>query len=285
MEKKHPIDNLFSERLHNYERQPSAAAWQKLQGRLESKKSRRIGGWMIYTIAASVALLLVAGLWISNQNDEAPQVAQVKNQGKTLVPKAPKSAVPIVPNSTLTPQQSIAINRSTIKVQSKQVPQKPTIATSEAIAKNTAINAVPPMPKQGQDVTPTIEKTMNQSIAQEIRPTPPMPKVTMSEEKAKPTLAETPILAKAEPTKENTINTTLVVNIGENTQSVTELTNDNNANAKKNSRIARIFKQLKKAKEGEKVDWDEVGFNPNRLIAKADELVHPKGKSTESQNR
>jgi len=33
--------------------------------------------------------------------------------------------------------------------------------------------------------------------------------------------------------------------------------------------MAKVWKQLKNAKNGEKVDWDEVGFNPNKLLAKA----------------
>jgi hypothetical protein len=38
---------------------------------------------------------------------------------------------------------------------------------------------------------------------------------------------------------------------------------------RKSTRMAKVWQQLKKAKDGEKVDWDEVGFNPNKLIAKA----------------
>jgi hypothetical protein len=56
------------------------------------------------------------------------------------------------------------------------------------------------------------------------------------------------------------------------------------------SRFSRVFRQLKNARAGEKVDWDEVGFNPKDLVARVDDRLrnrddknpqkdHPKDKT------
>lgn len=41
----------------------------------------------------------------------------------------------------------------------------------------------------------------------------------------------------------------------------------------KSSRLGRIFRQLKNAKQGELVDWEEVGFNPKTLVARVDDKL------------
>jgi hypothetical protein len=38
----------------------------------------------------------------------------------------------------------------------------------------------------------------------------------------------------------------------------------------KTSRFTRVFRQLKNARAGEKVNWDEVGFNPKAVLARLD---------------
>ena len=41
----------------------------------------------------------------------------------------------------------------------------------------------------------------------------------------------------------------------------------------KSSKLLRVLRQLKNAKEGEAVDWDVVGFNPKKLMARADQRL------------
>jgi hypothetical protein len=46
---------------------------------------------------------------------------------------------------------------------------------------------------------------------------------------------------------------------------------ENESNEKsKSSRFAKVFRQLKNARAGEPVDWQEIGFNPKDVIAKVD---------------
>jgi hypothetical protein len=40
----------------------------------------------------------------------------------------------------------------------------------------------------------------------------------------------------------------------------------------KEKRVRKIFRQLKNLKNGEEVNWEEVGVNPKQLIARVDPL-------------
>ena len=58
----------------------------------------------------------------------------------------------------------------------------------------------------------------------------------------------------------------------------------NDGMTKKETRISKIWQQLKRAKNGENVNWSEVGIKPQKMLARADakiENVLTKGESNE----
>jgi hypothetical protein len=58
--KKHKLDKLFSDKLNDFENQPSAAAWERLEESLERKSQKQIWAWI--SIAAS-AMLVAFSSW------------------------------------------------------------------------------------------------------------------------------------------------------------------------------------------------------------------------------
>ena len=42
---------------------------------------------------------------------------------------------------------------------------------------------------------------------------------------------------------------------------------------KKQSRVGKIWEQLKRAKNGENVNWGEVGVKPQKVLARADAKI------------
>lgn len=269
MEKKHPIDQLFSERLGSYERRPSTAAWQKLNERLENKKTRRLGGWVTYTIAASVAILLLAGWWWLGNQPADTSMASTAMPSSGIIAKQPKEAIEKQANEVMVQNVILKPAQATQLIEHQQV----------ATVKTTSNNL-----PQIQELPNTKEVPTQELLARENQPQ--VVTNAVAEEKISTKLPEqqtmiAQVMAKHEPEQ----NTTLVVNIGSTEDLFTNKTITDESftdeKVKKQSRVARIFKQLKKAKEGERVDWDEVGFDPNRLVAKADEIVRPKNKNNE----
>jgi len=61
--KKHPIDDLFAQRLAGHSLTPTRASWEEMQRRMPQKASYRIGARRWYAVAAAVLLLLGTG-WL-----------------------------------------------------------------------------------------------------------------------------------------------------------------------------------------------------------------------------
>jgi cytochrome c551/c552 len=58
----------------------------------------------------------------------------------------------------------------------------------------------------------------------------------------------------------------------------------NDGTIKKETRLSKIWQQLKRAKNGENVNWSEVGIKPQKMLARADakiENVLTKGEGNE----
>jgi hypothetical protein len=270
MEKKHPIDQLFSERLGSYERRPSPAAWQKVNERLENKKTHLFGGWVTYTIAASLALLLLAGWWwLGNQPVDTNMA------------------------STDTPNSGIVANKETTERPFDDVMPQNSISKSVEAITTAKLQQVPTAKRMPSGLLKTQESlglkdvAKQETLAQENHPSQQPAVINpVVEEKISTKLPEQQtMVAQVEPKYAPEQHTTLVVNItsAEDLSTTKTITDESlmDEKVKKQSRVARIFKQLKKAKEGEQVDWNEVGFDPNRLVAKADEIVRPKNKNNE----
>jgi hypothetical protein len=249
------IDKIFSEGLHTYERQPRPQAWDKLEARLQKPKSKVLPIWWKYASAASVALLLgVGGYWFSSQKEVTPDFVAV-------TPKPEK----------INNQQLSTIVENTIpQVVSveKNIPQKSTVKTTKQVEviENKQFAVLPPQQ--------FIQVEEPKQIAQT-----PIPEV-----KKLATEPNTIILVVENNTKPKVEEETIVLNMVEIKPEVVAQTNINDGISKKETRLSKIWQQLKRAKNGENVNWNEVGIKPQKMLARADakiENVLTKGESNE----
>ncbi|MBB3841278.1 hypothetical protein FHS57_005300 [Runella defluvii] len=271
--KKHPVDELFSRKLRDAEITPRDEAFQKFQQRLQTKE-RRIGWWQQgpWLAAAGVSLLLMAGggWWLMSQQ---PSESDTVALSKTPSPKI------VAPNPPQNGEQKAVIAPSTnelasldkkAKAGSRSESQVPTFSSA------TAPTSSKSNLKTKEVVQPLVQETQ---VAQVVETTPASEPVKQMklEEPSKTVALASAITAK--PTEKTVVlqlpelEKTLVAandpqtNVAATNSSITD--NDVLDKPRKSTRMAKVWQQLKNAKNGEKVDWDEVGFHPNKVVAKA----------------
>lgn len=250
--KKNPVDDLFARKLRQAETEPRDEAWVKLQSRLQTKERRLVFGWPsgAWLAAAGLSLLLVSGwvLW-QNRSPESASVAQIAPRPTTKK----TSNVEIKTNET----QVAVVDKNAGNQQNnseKLLPKtnrKSQLATQNQLIVSSQETTVVQQTKIPKTVEKEIEKPLlvapmpTNAIAQ--TPTPAQKTVVMQ-------LPELPVVALAKANQE-TQETPLIE------------TAPTKAN-RKPSRFARLVRQLQNVKEGERVDWEEVGVNPDKLLAK-----------------
>ncbi|TAE41083.1 MAG: hypothetical protein EAZ70_02370 [Runella slithyformis] len=248
--KKNQTDDLFGRKLRQAEISPRPEAWEKLQARLQTEK-RPLAWWQQrgpWLAAAGLSLLLITS-WVvwKNQTPKQPAMAQnVPQQPKVNVEPKQEVAKFAQPNNNLaaatrvaeTPHRSLPTNTKTPQNQptSPEIKLENIAQQTKTIEPKPAPNVVETAPAaqpvvevaQAQATPPSVEKTVVLQL-------PELPKVALGAKE----LADLPL-----------IETTPV------------------EDTRKGSRFARLFRQVKNAKEGQRVEWDEVGVNPNKILAK-----------------
>ena len=245
------IDKIFSEGLHAYERQPRPQAWEKLEARLQKPQNKVLPIWWKFASAASVALLLgVGGYWFSNwkniQNDEI-----------------------------LVTKKSVILEKKKLPILEETIPQ--IVAVEENNQPNTNLK-----------LNEKVKKVRNVQFAQL-----PIQKIIKVEEikqiakiftiESKKIEESNTIVLVLENTKPKVEQETIVLNIVEPKEVITQATL-NDVNTKKETRLSKIWQQLKRAKNGENVNWNEVGIKPQKMLARADakiENILTKGENSE----
>ncbi|AEI48233.1 hypothetical protein [Runella slithyformis] len=277
--KKHSIDSLFAQKLKEAEIKPRQEAWDKLQSRMQHKKKHRIGGWWQqgpWLAAAGVCLLLVTG-WLVWRSSASNDTELAQHSAKTYVAKrkaekAPTQKPKVIPApKTLIEEQAteqIAVVENKPKVTEKPVYKntgnsasglKQPVATPQSmIAK---INEGPKTEDQSA-VNPSIKESLPTSIDRETRSVAQVTGISSTKTVVLqlPEIKETQVVSNA---KE------LELKSEENAADADDFDNNLLNKPRTSTRMAKVWKQLKNAKNGERVDWDEVGFNPNKMLAKA----------------
>ncbi|MFN8348011.1 MAG: hypothetical protein U0X91_23610 [Spirosomataceae bacterium] len=269
--KKHPVDDLFSRKLRDAEITPRAEVYQKLQQRLQSKQ-KRLGWWQQgpWLAAAGVSLLLTASwvIWKSTASDDAAvaQLAASQSHKLSQKPAPGKETVkvkPELPNQQVSPR-SIPEQVASVETE-KLTPKNGQSESSESSQKtkpqqiSTApiaqVAEIPQKAPQSVSVMPADEP---KAVAQIQTPSADSRPSTKTVVLQLPELPETLVAVNEKPTS-NTLPESTAPKPDEN------ILNE----PRKSTRMAKVWRQLKNAKNGEKVDWEEVGFNPNKLLAKA----------------
>lgn len=250
MKNQENIDKFFAEKLQQYERQPRAAAWEKLQTRLEKQESKVIPLWWKFASAASVALLLASGVYWLNTPENTMDDEYVSVEKSN--PKVKKNFAEVIKPSEEV--QSLA---------SIQDNEKTRIETVSSKHKEKAI-----IHKRTK-----LEKVLTNSINEEVI----LSKNITPQPISKPSLETNTIVLVVENTQKPIIKPekeTIVLNLIETqSEAVAEATVLDESANRKQSKFNKIWQQLKRAKNGENVDWKEVGFKPQKLLARADAKI------------
>lgn len=239
---KHPIDKLFGKGLKHHEIEPSAKVWERLQ--TTSKKS-----YAHYWIAASIMLVSLAGVLLWNTRIEpAESTVVVKKENRKFLDKeinegreeneklvVSKVEIPPVSEHTVIRQE---VKQAKVVVQDEERPFRPDVLVKEAIVQN------------------------NQEELLVITEENPLPAILNIADQPIEQLVENRL--KESNTSKNS-SRVLIVAIQES--SLEEM-----AVPTKEKRVRKIFKQLKQLKNGEEVNWQEVGVNPKELLARVDPL-------------
>lgn len=246
------IDKIFSKGLQRYERQPRPEAWGKLQARLQKPKSKVLPLWWKYASAASVALLLgIGGYWFNNQKYSSEEQVAVNQK-----PTVEKKQVQTVEKQVI-PRMAIVENDISKKPVSKPT-EKHEIFDNKQFAQLPLQQVIKVDEIKQIAITPTIESNKVEE--------------------------QNTIVLVLENTKPKVEVETIVLNMVETKPEVVAQTDLNDGITKKETRISKIWQQLKRAKNGENVNWSEVGIKPQKMLARADakiENVLTKGESDE----
>ncbi|MES2520965.1 MAG: hypothetical protein V4585_22825 [Bacteroidota bacterium] len=243
MKKQENIDKIFSDGLHAYERQPHPQAWEKLEARLQKPQSRTLPLWWKFASAASLALLLgTGGYWYNSRksvlNINLAQINKVKIDSKKEATQEQVIAKTVVTN----------LEKETI------FEGKKSFTKALKIQANNAITSTKP-PKLEEILS--AKNTLTPTLLPEIKKTFESNTIVLVLENNKPKVEEE----------------TIVLNMIETQQEAVAQIDPNEENIKKQSRLGKIWQQLKRAKNGEDVNWGEVGIKPQKVLARADAKI------------
>jgi hypothetical protein len=249
--KKHPVDDLFAQKLTSWETTPSESVWQRIQAE-QKKKQHRLRGWHWFA-AASVAILLVAGYvgWVSE-----PAMTDLAVGAPSRMEEPSKQ----LPGTSAEPAAR------------EVLPEQPLPGTypTEALAAAGTSKTLP----AAREINPT---TIRLEPA-----TADVPALVADQEIAALHRDEVP--ATAQPAYRPELKVPDAASVQEVLAGPREIAGDRVVVARvdvedvdmeeqKPSKLFRVLRQLKNAKEGEAVDWGEVGVNPKKLLARADERL------------
>lgn len=264
--KKHPVDDLFKRKLEGLERTPSEGAWLKIQEKQPGRHRPVVWGWYA---AAGVAAAVMGGYLVwQNQQAASPGSIQSKETIAVTKPLQKDTALSPVENSNAPVEHLSEVGKASntvagnvVKDRKKDSRAFETAPTQIAEAQNTKTQDIKatiaqPAPAMALNEKPSVPlnaiqpEPLQNPVAQDIKTLPDEPAVSR--------------VNKPEPEPTRTI------------VAVVETSTNESEEKPRNTRFARVFRQLKNARAGEKVDWDEVGFNPKNLVARVDDRLRSK---------
>ncbi|MDI9866619.1 hypothetical protein QM480_19920 [Flectobacillus sp. DC10W] len=252
---KHNIDKLFNERLQNYERKPRPEAWDKLQAKLQQNETKIVPLWWKVARAASVVLLLgTAGYFVwetttTNPEVEGSSVAVVNSHPKAKEDKLAQPNKSMVLEKTGNGENKIEESLAQAKPLLNKIDKQTTHKSSvkKHFDKLIEVTKDTREPVLAQKETPQpLPKVTNNTIILVMEPTP---------EQTTPKTAETIVLSMVEAPAGPGV---------ERPGWVEEASN------RKTTKLGKLWQQLKRAKNGEGVDWNELGVKPQKVLARAD---------------
>ncbi len=243
--KKHQIDNFLAEKLSQAEIQPSMEAWTKLERRTQSKK-RAITFWPQWGswVAAASVVLFIIGFWVLNNNTDLPKpsIALKETPKKKIQTEKPTTEKQLETKQELSIAHAPTIQKPTKAIKVKGAEKINSVSMNNELR----MTNVPQNPQVIQMINDPV-KNIDLTV----------PAVIPNEK----LIAEIKLI---EEVKEKTV----IIHLPEIIENDQPTQNVVAQQQPKSNRFGRIFKQIKNFKQGERVEWDEVGLNPNRLLAR-----------------
>lgn len=248
------IDKLFNERLQNYERKPRPEAWDKLQARLQQNETPIVPLWWKVARAASVVLLLGVVGYIAWNNTTKSEIEGTNVAVGNNHPKV-QGTNPTQPNKSTVLEKATKVENSV---------EESVAQTKPLLNKRTKQNAHNNMIKEHFDKLIEVTKNTQEPVLAQKETPQSQPKATnntivlvveASSEQVAPKVTETIVLSMVE----------APVNTGTERPGWVE-----EASNRKTSKLGKLWNQLKRAKNGEGVDWNELGVKPQKVLARAD---------------
>ena len=252
--RKHPVDDLFKSKLSNWEKQPSSRAWARI-AQEQKTKDRKLGLWVWYA-AASIVVATMVGYLVWPGTDESQYLSMEKVSETADVPS---------PVSTDTTQKKVPVMPIEKAVESMEVPAVRLAGKSEVKAENKS---------DANDKSNFYAQTEIKGIKEE--------EIAVLEIQKEDHTKDVKAMNTPEFSKENGLQTALALREPEvkeenRTIVVNVKVPENEFDDKsKTSKFTRVFRQLKNARAGDPVDWQEIGFNPRNIVAKVDERIRDK---------
>lgn len=273
--KKHPVDDLFKRKLEGLERTPSENAWLKIQEKQPAKSRPAVWGWYA---AAGVAAAVMGGYLVwQNQQGVSPGGIQLQQTVVSAKPAPVDSAIYAAEKLNAPVEQLTATEKNAnAEVDNTGKVLKPAYNTSgngETQIVKAQVNETPDVKAPRIQTSDTHPESVENAPTVAIVERPSVPVNAMQAEPTKnpvaqdiKTLPDEPAVSRVnKPEPEPTRTIVVAVETGANEEE-----------EKPRTRFARVFRQLKNARAGEKVDWEEVGFNPKSLVARVDDRLRSK---------
>lgn len=246
--KKHPIDELFEKKLTAFEAKPSNQAWAKIQSKTKAKR-KVMAGWIWYA-AAGLSLIFVTGyiVWqteIGKEKNVQTIAAKVKATSES-------DRKEVLPNEQVIEQTvAPAVNESQtargVENQERLVRNSIKVKSGEDL-----VDQIKDLPREENIAKPEVAKIETPEVI--------IPSVISNREVAdvQQRTSITPAAVESRKPENRVVLVTVEEPVSET---------DDKA---KTSKFSRVLRQLRNVREGERVDWNEMGVNPKSIFARAD---------------
>lgn len=277
------IDKLFKERLGNTSPTPPGDLWSRLQDRMEAempqvaplqpKEEKRSMMWLYSSVAASVSLVLAAGVVFFNINTGTPEISQsITDKSRVEIQETPVYSAP-APETIAKAEVATELNteEKNINPQATDANQAASNMAEEDVKKE-AVAVATPKAVQQKRARATAPKqpqaTVQQAIAANTQPER-APEVTMAvaTPAAKPVTSTALASAKADANL-NAAPVEIIITRAGTSPTPTAMAEADVAQdgLNKKAKLAKnIFKQVRNLASGEEVELSELGIKADKV--------------------
>ncbi len=253
------LDELFKSKLEGYESPAGDALWERLNRQRFSKVKPAwyVSKALVAAVVAGVAL--AGGIWLGVPAGREKLSASMPGERADLPREIANAAVPSADTEVALPAHDTASGAAshTIPDGTKEMPAVVAATAGERTSAGKDSKELP-----GKPASP-VEESSRETVQVAAGAVLPVTKEVKEEEQAGTRVL---VIYVRPPAHEEVV----PEKPGNELVTVTKVHESEPAEGRKKLSFKRFFKQLKNAKTGEKIDWEELGLNPQRVFANVD---------------